>query len=186
MARSKSDQGPQLAAAYAELVKRDEAVTVRALRAQAGTSTTEAADWLRAHRPADEVPPVPVDDLTSALAVLWSAAVTAARDEHATERSDRENTLIGAEALALEEAATALARVIDLEAALETARTHTAQSEAQLQSQLATVSDQLSKEAARADREATIARDAEARAVRAEATAETLQRIVDEHITPRK
>lgn len=171
MARSKSDQGPQLAAAYAELVKRDQAVTVRALRAQAGTSTTEAADWLRAHRPTDEVPPVPVDDLTGALAVLWSAAVDAARDEHATERSDRESALLDAEATALEEVASARARVAELEIALEATRASAIQTEAHQQLRIATLNDRLTNETARADREVAAAREAVSRATRAGATA---------------
>ena len=72
-----------LADAFASLSVEGKPVTVRSLRERAGVSTDAAGEWLRTNRPARDVSPVPADVLARVLDPLWSAAVAAARDEHA-------------------------------------------------------------------------------------------------------
>lgn len=183
MARIKQEVGPQLAAAYAELMKRGAAVTVRSLRAEAGVATADAAAWLRVNRAATDVPAVPSEELAGAVGALWAVAVAVARDEAVTERAAREAELLDAEVVALEIAAQAEARIAELQAENEAAAEASAREIEQLRTSLSAVTAQLSEVEARAESEGRVARDAETRAVRAEATVETLQRLVDEHLT---
>lgn len=72
-----------LADAFAALSVEGKPVTVRSLRERARVSTDAASEWLRTNRPARDVSPVPTDVLKRVLDPLWSAAMAAARDEHA-------------------------------------------------------------------------------------------------------
>ncbi|MDP7707515.1 hypothetical protein [Mycobacterium sp. TY815] len=56
---------------------------MRTLREQARVSTDAASEWLRTNLPARDISPVPTDALARVLDPLWSAAVAAAREEHA-------------------------------------------------------------------------------------------------------
>ena len=83
MAAKNSAAASALADAFAALSVEGKPVTVRALRERARVSTDAATEWLRTNRPARDVSPVPTDVLARVLDPLWSAAVTAARDEQA-------------------------------------------------------------------------------------------------------
>lgn len=86
-----------LADAFAALSVEGKPVTVRALRERAWVSTDGAGEWLRANRPARDVSPVPADVLARLLDPLWSAAVTAARDEQADADAAERAVLVQAE-----------------------------------------------------------------------------------------
>ena len=111
-----------LADAFASLSVEGKPVTVRSLRERAGVSTDAAGEWLRTNRPARDVSPVPADVLARVLDPLWSAAVAAARDEHAAltaaatkDAADARALAHSAELLAAEAQATArtLREVLD-------------------------------------------------------------------------
>jgi len=157
-------------------------VTVRSLRERARVSTDAARQWLRTNRPTRVVSPVPTDVLARVLDPLWSAAVAAARDEHAETDATERAALVAAEAEALTELAAA------------TSQTEAAQPEtAQLRRELAdlttrltateTARDQQSALAAAATKDATDARaathTAELLTAEAQATARTLREILD-------
>ena len=152
------------------------------LRERARVSTDAASEWLRANRPARDVSPVPAEVLARVLDPLWSAAVTAARDEQAEAEAAERAALVQAEADALSAAAAETARAEDAEAQI-----------AQLRRELADLTDRLgATEAAReeqAARAAAAAKDAESArqaahtaelaAAEAQATARTLREILD-------
>lgn len=183
MARAKSETGPALAAGYAELVKRGAAVTVRSLREAAGVSTAASAEWLRANRPAQDTPPVPGDELAGAVGALWAVAVAAARDEVATDATAREADLVTAEAAALEQLTQSEAARTELTEHLERTGADAERAAQHARDEITGLQQQLAQASADARQEREAARNAEARAARAEATAETLQRLVDQHFT---
>ncbi len=176
-----------LADAFAELTVEGAPVTVRALRERARVSTDSAAAWLRTNRPARDVPDMPADALASVLDPLWSAAVSAARDEAAETAATERAALIAAEADALAEAQTAVTRAETAEAQL-----------AELRRDVQTLTDRLAAaEASRDQHEAAAAAAGAAaeaarvhdhaedlRAADATATARTLRDILDTY-TPR-
>lgn len=164
-------------------------MTVRALRERAKVSTDAASAWLRTNRPTRDVPPVPSDVLARVLDPLWSAAVTAARDEQAEADATERAALVQAEADALTELAAATSRADAAEAEMAQLRrevadltTRLAEAEAAREQQVAI--------AAAAAREAIEAREAahkaELSATEAQATARTLREILDSrnHRTP--
>ncbi len=193
MARSKATTGPQIAAAFAELTKKGSPITVRSLRESAGVSTAAAAAWLRENRPAMEAPEIPLDEMRGVLSAFWALAVNTARDEVAQEHTEQFGTLVAAEAKALELAATVEtanaeleAKVAQLQAEVQAADERAASEKARSDAELSGLQRAAAAAIARADRETETARAAEARASRAEATAETLQRIVDQHLSAEK
>jgi hypothetical protein len=171
-----------LADAFAALSVEGKPVTVRALRERARVSTDAASEWLRTNRPTRDVSPVPADVLARVLDPLWSAAVAAARDEHAETDAAERAALIRAEADALTDLAAATARA-------ETAEAQTAQlcrELAELTTRLAateTARDDQRALAAAAAKDATQARTAahtaELLAAEAQATSRTLREVLD-------
>jgi len=171
-----------LADAFAALSVEAKPVTVRSLREQARVSTDAASEWLRTNRPARDVSPVPTEVLARVLDPLWSAAVAAARDEHAENDAVERAALLQAEADALTDLAAATTQA-------ETARAETTQLRrelAELATRLAATEvarDQQGALAAAATKEATDARaathTAELLAAEAQATARTLREILD-------
>ena len=157
-------------------------MTVRSLRERAGVSTDAAAAWLRTNRPARDVPPVPTEVLARVLEPLWSAAMTAARDEHAEADTAERAAPIQAETDALTGVAAATSRaeasedeVAQLRREVADLTTRLAEAEAAREQQVAI--------AAAATREATESREAahkaELSATEAQATARTLREIFD-------
>lgn len=171
-----------LADAFATLSVEGKPVTVRSLRELARVSTDAASAWLRTNRPTRDVPEVPTEVLARVFDPLWSAAVAAARDEHAEADADQRAALVAAEAEALTDLAAATSRA-------EEAETHTAQLRrelAELTTRLAAAEaarDEQSALAAVATKDAndarTAAHTAELRAAEAHATARTLREILD-------
>lgn len=164
-------------------------MTVRALRERAKVSTDAAAEWLRTNRPARDVPPVPTEALERVLQPLWSAAVAAARDEHAEADTAERAGLIQAETDALTELAAATSRAEATEAEVAELRREVAD----LRTRFAEVeadSEQQAGLAAAATREAIDAREAahkaELSATEAQATARTLREILDRMTTGTK
>ena len=171
-----------LADAFAALSVEGKPVTVRALRERAKVSTDAASAWLRTNRPARDVPPVPADALERVLLPLWSAAVAAARDEHAEADTAERAALIQAEADALTEVAAATSRAQASEAEVA----HLRREVADLSTRLAQVEADRERQAglaAAATREAIEAREAahkaELSAAEAQATARTLREVLD-------
>ena len=171
-----------LADAFAALSVEGKPVTVRALRERARVSTDAASEWLRANRPARDVSPVPTEVLSRVLDPLWSAAVSAARDEQAEAGAAERAELVAAEADALTEVATVTARAEEAEAATAALRRELAA----LTDRLAaaeTARDEQSSRAATAVKDAETARAAahaaELLAAEAQATARTLREILD-------
>lgn len=186
MARPKVDTQAQLASAFGELVKRGDVVTVRSLRTEAGVSTNDAAAWLRANRAAEATPDVPADELAGTVAALWAVAVSTARDELRTQSGNREAELVDAEARALADVDAERATNTELSAQLTQLRIDTARELERLTQELATQTAQLAEAVRTAEAERATAREAEQRAARAEATAATLQRVVDQNFPPAK
>ena len=171
-----------LADAFAALSVEGKPVTVRALRERAKVSTDAASAWLRTNRPARDVPPVPSDALERVLLPLWSAAVAAARDEHAEADTAERAALIQAETDALTELAAATSRAEATEAEVAELRREVAD----LTNRLAAADaarEQQAALAAAATREAAEAREAahkaELAATESVATARTLREILD-------
>ena len=171
-----------LADAFAALSVEGKPVTVRSLRERARVSTDAASQWLRTNRPARDVPPVPADVLARVLDPLWSAAVAAARDEHAETDATERAALVAAEADALADLAAATTQAETTHAETERLRRELAE----LASRLAATEaarDQQQALAAAATKEATDARaathTAELLAAEAQATARTLREILD-------
>jgi len=171
-----------LADAFAALSVEAKPVTVRSLRERARVSTDAASEWLRTNRPTRDVSPVPTDVLARVLDPLWSAAVAAARDEHAENDAVERAALVQAEADALTDLAVATSQA-------ETARAETTQLRRELADLTTRLSateaarDQQAALAAAATKEATDARaathTAELLAAEAQATARTLREILD-------
>ena len=171
-----------LADAFAALSVEAKPVTVRSLRERARVSTDAASEWLRTNRPTRDVSPVPTDVLARVLDPLWSAAVAAARDEHAENDAVERAALLQAEADALADLAAATTQA-------ETAQAETTQLRrelADLTTRLAATEaarDQQTALAAAATKEATDARaathTAELLTAEAQATARTLREILD-------
>ena len=171
-----------LAEAFAALSVEGKPVTVRALRERARVSTDAAGEWLRANRPARGMSPVPADVLARLLDPLWSAAVTAARDEQTDAEAAERAALVQAEADALAEAAAAAARaeaaaaeITRLRHELDTLTAHLAAAEAARDEQAA----QAAAAAKDAETARTAAHTADLRATEAHATARTLREILD-------
>lgn len=183
MPRTKTETGPQLAAAYADLAKRGAAITVRSLRETAGVSMAAAGEWLRVNRPAQTTPPLPLEQVSGTLEAFWAMTFAAARDEVATDAAAREAALITAEADVLEQLAAAQEAAAAMTAQIEEARTTAERAGEQARVEIEALRMQLEKSQAEAERERETARSAEGRASRAEATAEILQRLVDVHMT---
>lgn len=99
----KSSSAPAIAEAFAALVAEGKPVTVRALRQRAGVGTDAARQWLAANRPNTDVAPPDSDVLAALIAPLWSAAVSAARDELKEEMSRQVDAAGESEAAALTE-----------------------------------------------------------------------------------
>ena len=182
MAAKSTTTAAALANAFAALSVEGKPVTVRALRERAKVSTDAASAWLRTNRPTRDVPPVPTDVLARVLDPLWSAAVTAARDEQAEADATERAALVQAEADALTELAAATSRADAAEADMAQLRrevadltTRLAEAEAAREQQLA-IAAAVTREAAEA-REA--AHKAELSAAEAQATARTLREILD-------
>lgn len=193
MVRTKAASSPQIAAAFAKLVKAGNPVTVRSLRETAGVSTSAAADWLRENRPVADAPEIPLDEMRVALSGFWALAISTARDEVVQVHTEQLEQIITSEAQALELLAAAEtlntdleAQVAKLQADLQASEEHATSEKARADAELAAARMTASEALSRADRETAIARAAEARASRAEATAETLQRIVDQHLSAKK
>ncbi|MDQ1305187.1 MAG: hypothetical protein QG671_1018 [Actinomycetota bacterium] len=171
-----------LADAFAALSVEGQAVTVRALRERAKVSTDAASAWLRTNRPTRDIPPVPADALERVLLPLWSAAVAAARDEHAEADTAERAALIQAETDALTELAAATSRAEDAEDEVAQLRREVANLTARLDAAEA-AREQQAGLAAAATREAIEAREAahkaELAAAEAQATARTLREILD-------
>ncbi len=157
-------------------------MTVRALRERAKVGTDAAAEWLRTNRPTRDVPPVPSEVLARVLEPLWSAAMTAARDEHAEADTAERAALIQAETDALTELAAATSRAEDVEDQVAQLRREVANLTARLADAEA-ARDQQTAIAATATRDAHEAREAahkaELSATEAQATARTLREILD-------
>lgn len=167
----------QLDTAYAHLSEQGVKITARALRTEAGVSTAAAVEYLKAIRsaaPAD-APELPADKLTAALGPLWAAAYAVAveqlRDAHRVELDayrDSERQSLEAVDHANADANRAETRVKELTTELE----HATQDTQDLQKRLAATEAELKTERERATQAAD-------RAARAEATAETLQNILN-------
>ena len=157
-------------------------VTVRALRERARVSTDAASDWLRTNRPARDVPAVPSDVLAQVLDPLWSAAVTAARDEQAEADATDRAALVQAETDALTELAAATSRAGAAEAEVAQLRRELADLTTRLAAADAARDEQAAL-AATATHEAATARaaahTAELLATEAQATARTLREVLD-------
>ncbi len=171
-----------LADAFAGLTVEGAPVTVRALRERARVSTDAAAAWLRTNRPARDVPEMPADALARVLDPLWSAAVSAARDEAAETAATERAALIAAEADALAEVQTAITRAETAEAQatelrrdLQALTTRLAAAEADRDQHAAAAA----AAAAAAETARSQAHTAELRAADATATARTLRDILD-------
>lgn len=177
MTLTQNDKQAKLATAYGELVKRGDTVTVRTLRTEAGVATADASAWLRANRATEATPPVPVDELAGTVAALWSVAVSTARDELRIEWGVRETQLVDAEARALEDVAVERAAKDDMQEQFTRLQADSAREISRLTNELAAAIQT-------AATERITAREAEQRASRAEATAETLQRVVDQNFPP--
>ncbi len=182
MAAKSTTTAAALAEAFAALSVEGKPVTVRALRERAKVSTDAASAWLRTNRPTRDVPPVPTDALERVLEPLWSAAVAAARDEHAEADTAERAALVQAESDALTELAAVTSRAEASDA--EVAQLH--REVADLTNRLAAAEaarDQQAGLAAAATREAAEAREAahkaELSAAEAQATARTLREILD-------
>ena len=171
-----------LADAFAALSVEAKPVTVRSLRERARVSTDAASEWLRTNRPARDVSPVPTDVLARVLDPLWSAAVSAARDEHAEADAVERAALVQAEADALTDLAAATTRTEAAHAETERLRRELAELTSRLAATKA-ARDQQGALAAAATKEATDARaathTAELLAAEAQATARTLREILD-------
>ena len=171
-----------LADAFAALSVEGKPVTVRSLRERAGVSTDAAGEWLRTNRPARDVSPVPADVLARVLDPLWSAAVAAARDEHAETDAAERAALVAAEADALTELAatptraeTAEAEIAQLRRELAELDTRRAAAEA-ARDEHAALTAAATKDAADAR---ALAHSAELLAAEAQATARTLREVLD-------
>lgn len=167
----------QLDTAYATLLKEGVKVTVRSLRAEAGVSTAAVAEYLKQVRNNEQVnvPELPANQLEAALGPLWVAAYGLATEmlktEHeaelesyraseleaveAMENANKDANLAEAETLRLTE------EIAQLSLTIKDLRTHLTTVEAE----------------SRQEREK--ATQALERAARAEATAETLQKILN-------
>lgn len=171
-----------LADAFAALSVEGKPVTVRALRERAQVSTDAAAAWLRANRPARAVTPAPADVLARVFDPLWTAAVTAARDEQAEANAADRAALVQAEADALGEVAEVRARAEAAEAETVQLRRELAELTSRLAA-VETARDEYAATAAVAAAEAETARAgahaADLRAAEATATARTLREILD-------
>lgn len=183
MAATKSTAAASaLADAFAALSVEGKPVTVRSLRERAGVSTDAAGEWLRTNRPARDVSPVPADALARVLDPLWSAAVAAARDEHAEADAAERAALVQAEADALAELAAAITRAEAAEA--ETAQLRRELADLDTRRAAAEASrDEQAALAAAATKDAADARaaahTAELLAAEAQATARTLREVLD-------
>lgn len=167
-AKSTTTTAAALADAFAALSVEGQAVTVRALRERAKVSTDAASEWLRTNRPTRDVPPVPTDALERVLLPLWSAAVAAARDEHAEADTAERAALIQAETDALTKVAAA------------TSRAEAAEDEvAQLRREVADLTARLAAAEADRDQQVKIAAAANSDAIDARATARTLRDVID-------
>ncbi len=157
-------------------------VTVRALRERAKVSTDAASGWLRANRPTRDVPPVPSEVLARVLEPLWSAAMTAARDEHAEADAAERAALIQAENDALTEVAATTSRAQSAEADVAQLRRELADLTTRLADVEAARDEQAALVAAGTQEAATAraaAHTAELAATEAQATARTLREILD-------
>ncbi|ARV85384.1 hypothetical protein BWK49_28545 (plasmid) [Mycobacterium intracellulare subsp. chimaera] len=171
-----------LADAFAALSVEGKPVTVRSLRERARVSTDAASEWLRTNRPARDVSPVPTDVLKRVLDPLWSAAMAAARDEHAEADAAERAALVAAEADALTDLTAATAHAEELQAQTTQLRRDIDE----LTTRLAgteTARDEQAARAAAATQDAAdaraVAHTAELRAAEAQATARTLREILD-------
>jgi len=171
-----------LADAFAALSVEGKPVTVRALRERARVSTDAASEWLRTNRPTRDVSPVPTDVLARVLDPLWSAAVAAARDEHAENDAVERAALLQAEADALADLAAATSRAEAAEAQTTQLRRELADLTTRLAATEAARDEQTARAAA-ATKDAADARGtahaAELLAAEAQATARTLREILD-------
>lgn len=185
MAAIREGRDAALAQAFAELVAAGEVVTVRALKDRAHVGTDAAAAWLKANRPAVEVPSPPQDFAQ----MVWPLAFAAARDVamEAVAEGAMEAREGVAEALALAEVARAAQ--VEAEGVAERA-THAQQvaerdaevARAELvaeRDRLAQAEGQVHELLAERDRLAAQVRDMEARAVRAETVADTMREVMD-------
>ena len=182
MAAKSTTAAAALANAFAALSVEGQAVTVRALRERAKVSTDAASAWLRTNRPTRDVPPVPADALERVLQPLWSAAVAAARDEHAEFDATERATLIQAETDALTEVATAISRAEAAEAEVAQLRREVADLTTRLADAEAARDGQAALVAAATQDAATAraaAHAAELIAAEAQATARTLRQALD-------
>ncbi len=171
-----------LADAFAALTVEGKPVTVRALRERARVSTDAASEWLRANRPARDVTPVPADVLGRLLDPLWSAAVSAARDEQAEAGAAERAELVAAEADALAEVAAVTTRAEEAEADAAALRRELAALADRLAAAEAARDEQAARAAAAvkdADAARVAAHAAELLAAEAQATARTLREVLD-------
>lgn len=168
MAAKSTTTAAALAEAFAALSVEGKPVTVRALRERAKVSTDAASAWLRTNRPIRDVPPVPSEVLARVLEPLWSAAMTAARDEHAESDANERAALIQAETDALTKVAAATSRAEDAEDEV-----------AQLRREVANLTARLDAAEAARDQQVKIAAAANSDAIDARATARTLRDVID-------
>ncbi len=158
-----------MADAFAALSVEGKPVTVRALRERARVSTDAASEWLRTNRPTRDVPAVPSDVLARVLDPLWSAAVTAARDEQAEADATDRAALVQAETDALTELAAATSRAGAAEAEV-----------AQLRRELADLTTRLAAAEAARDEQAALASTATPEAAAARTAAHTAELLATE------
>lgn len=185
MARKDATTAP-IVDAFARLTSAGRPVTVRALREEARVGTDAAREWLARNRPASDVPEPPVEVLSPVLAPLWSAAVSAARDETAETVAAERDALVTAEAEALDAVAREQSRaeqaettIVELEAVIDRLRTDLAAAGERSQTAEAAATAARDQAAAEVATERDRARVAEQSAAAADATASTLREVVN-------
>lgn len=119
MTKISPETADKLAAAAANLLSEDKALTVRSLKAEAGVATDTAAKWLKKNRPPAVTLETPVEELTAPLTVLWAAAVKLAREETTEETSAHTQAVEQSEAQALTDLDEATQQVAHLTATVQ-------------------------------------------------------------------
>ena len=187
MPRGKSDLNPALAEAYARLVRNNRQVSVRTLREEAGVSTEAARQWLKTNRPDPAAPTPPLEELRPAFDTLWAAAWSAARDECRSQHAAMLHAHEVSEADALEKSIRLTADLEDYKRHVTELQHELSRTNEELQRTRAAATAEYRELSARAQKaehseaaERERARNAEKGAASAEATANTLKRLLDE------
>ena len=190
------DQSIKATDAYTRLVAAGHHPTVRALAKEAGIATEAARQWLATHRPQPATTPMP-DEVAAAIrtaaeATVWPTALSAARDEIADDQAAEVAALRESEAQAVVHVDELTDRIETLVGELETVRgefsaqvreaqqeadnARTALAEAEGRIAAAETDAQTARAELAAQVELTAA--AEYARTRAEATAETLEKVL--------